>query len=119
MWIRKRLGLGCVLEWVQTNRRWVRQRSVAENSAAAVGTLVRYLGVPLTQTTIRERLGAHPQFPGLHALLDRLNEWSLAPRAMKAGLEQLQDAELPALAHLAAAPGAEPRFVVVLTWHNM
>ena len=107
-----RTGILRSLESFRANRRWVRQRAAAENGAAAVGTLAQHLRLSLTQDTIHERLTTHPQFPGLPALLDCLRDWSLAPRAVRARLEQLQRAALPALAQISS--NGEGRFVVVL-----
>ncbi|WP_431293128.1 thioredoxin domain-containing protein [Pedobacter sp. P26] len=70
------------------------------NIEAVTKLLVEKLNVSVTETTIKECLGNHPDYPSLMALSDCLTDWYIANEARRIPKENYKDYEIPFIAQL-------------------
>ncbi|MBS1599975.1 MAG: thioredoxin domain-containing protein [Bacteroidetes bacterium] len=76
----------------------------------AVSTLLQLHGVHVTETTVRDTLKSHPNFPSLLSISDSFRQWNVDTLALRLSPEQLKEVPLPFIAHLR---GHSTSFVVV------
>ena len=72
--------------------------------------LIHHLKVPVTNTSVREQLQIHPDYPSLLSLSDTLDTWHIQNAALKLQPEQFKELEAPFVAHLYSNDG---EFVLV------
>lgn len=76
-----------------------------KNALHGLDMLLRLSQVRVTRTTLRDKLGQHPDFPSLISLSDTLNELKVDNIAAHLTPEQLPEIPLPALAYLDSEGG--------------
>lgn len=71
------------------------------NSIAVLSFLIKYLNIPVSRFTIRDRLEGHPDFPSLLSISDCLNSWDVAHKIYQIRKENYDPAAMlfPFIAH--------------------
>jgi uncharacterized membrane protein len=67
--------------------------------------LIHHLQVYVTNTSIKEQLQIHPDYPSLLSLSDTLDVWNIQNVALKLESEQLKELDTPFVAHLYSNDG--------------
>lgn len=67
--------------------------------------LIHHLQVYVTNTSIKEQLQIHPDYPSLLSPSDTLDVWNIQNVALKLESEQLKELEVPFIAHLYSNDG--------------
>lgn len=62
--------------------------------------LIKHLQVAVTNTSVREALQIHPDYPSLLSLSDTLDTWHIQNAALKLQPEQFKELEAPFVAQL-------------------
>ncbi len=75
-----------------------------------INLLIEHLQVTVTNTSVREQLQIHPDYPSLLSLSDTLDTWHIQNAALKLQPEQFKELEAPFVAHLYSNDG---EFVLV------
>lgn len=80
-----------------------------------VKKLVKKLKLPIINTTIKENLLAHPEYPALSALSDVLWDWNIENLPVNLLANRLEEIEYPVVAYLTENGG---RFVLITSFEN-
>ena len=89
---------------------WIRQKESSDNARAATANLLVLLGMNVPKDLATE-LNDHPEYPGLTAVMDCLDEIGVKARAVQGELNDLPSIDYPNMAHLEMDD--EGRFVVL------
>ena len=65
----------------------------------SVNSLLQMIGVKVTETTVRDTLKSHPNFPSLLSIADALKQWNIESLALRLPPDQLKELPMPFLAH--------------------
>jgi uncharacterized membrane protein len=78
--------------------------------------IVQKLGLNVTENTLKSAFKFHPDYPSLSTLSDVLSEWKVDNLAVKISIQQLQEINFPAIAHI--DDGREGYFVLLQKFEN-
>jgi uncharacterized membrane protein len=80
--------------------KYFQQTSIHNNAYAVLNNLFLQLQILFTNAYLSTELQNHPAYPSLQALQAVLNEYQVDNLAIQIGIEQINELELPAIAHL-------------------
>ena len=75
------------------------EENSSSNVSEATLQLVKALDVPVTATTVIERVESHPDFPSLYSISDNLSSWKVENAAFQVDAEKLDELPVPFIAH--------------------
>ena len=78
--------------------------------------IAKQLGVNVTKNTLKTAFKFHPDYPSLSTLSDVLSEWKVDNLAVKISIQQLQEIDFPAIAHI--EDRHEGHFVLLQSFQN-
>jgi uncharacterized membrane protein len=81
------------------------KRALEDNTVSVLQKAIRYLQIPVTNSTIKESLKSHPDYPTLKSVCDVLNDWKVDNFPLKYQPEELKDVAPPYIVHLKTGGG--------------
>jgi uncharacterized membrane protein len=81
------------------------KRAGEDNTVAVMQRAVRYFGIPVTRSSVKEALKSHSLYPTLKSICDVLEEWNVEHYPLKYDPAEIKDIDTPYIAHLGGGGG--------------
>ena len=81
------------------------ERQKEDNTVFVLQQAIKRFKIKVTDTSIREFLLAHPDYPSLKSVCDALNKWGIEHYALKLEINEIREFDLPFIAHLNISEG--------------
>lgn len=70
-----------------------------DNTVYVLQKLIRAYNLKITETSLREFLWAHPNYPSLQSICDTLNKWKINHYSLKLDVNEIKELDVPFIAH--------------------